>query len=166
MECHENYPAGIILLTNLHTLAIYAIGAYVLLGYGICAVTLYTLFILWTEISLLRHGCVNCYYYGKNCGFGRGRISALFFKRGDPRKFVEKKLTWRDILPAFLTFLIPLLGGILLLAIEFDLLLLGLLIVLLILGTAGNAVTRGKYACRYCKQLGLGCPAAEMFAKK
>ena len=166
MECYENYPLKIVTLTNLQTLGIYAIGAYVLSLYSIWAAALYLLYALWNEVLLLKDGCVNCFYYRRMCGFGRGRISALFFRKGKPEKFTEKQFTWKDILPSFMTFLIPLFAGIILLVQGFDWILLTLLIILSILGTVGNAVTRGQYACKHCRQLELGCPAAEMFQKK
>lgn len=72
-------------------------------------------------------------------------------------------ITWKDIVPDFLVFMIPVLAGILLLIQEFTWTVLILIIALLLLGFLGNALVRGQLACRYCKQRETGCPAAQLF---
>jgi hypothetical protein len=47
---------------------------------------------------------------------------------------------------------------------DFSWLLLITLAVLLILYLGGNAVTRGSFACKYCTQKEIGCPAEKLFA--
>jgi hypothetical protein len=53
-----------------------------------------------------------------------------------------------------------------LLLISFRVLVLALVIALLVLGFAGNALVRGRMACRFCKQREIGCPAVQLFEKK
>ncbi|MFC1501086.1 hypothetical protein ACFL58_01385 [Elusimicrobiota bacterium] len=162
---HENYPAWIVIISNFVSLAIYAIGAFIIYKLGLIWLALYLLYILFLEIRLLRKSCIYCYYYGKICAFGKGKISSLLFRRGNAQQFSEIKITWKDILPDFLVSIIPLIIGIILLIINFDLLLLFLLVLLLILSSFGNAKVRGSLACKYCKQRDLGCPAAQLFNK-
>jgi hypothetical protein len=88
------------------------------------------------------------------------------FKKGDPQKFVEKEVSWSKILPDFMVFIFPLVGGIILLVIDFTLLLVAMLAILVILSFVGNAVIRGSFACKYCKQREIGCPAEKMFIKE
>jgi len=164
-KCYENFPAWIPLLSTLQTLAIYVIGIYVMLQYRIIAAALYLLYILLIEYWVLKESCTKCYYYGKQCGIGKGKICTLLFKKGKTEKFAGKKITWKDLLPSFMIFLIPLLAGIPLLLQRFDWILAGLLVVLFLLATAGNGIVRG-IACKYCKQRELGCPAEQMFRKK
>jgi hypothetical protein len=114
---------------------------------------------------LSRH-CVDCYYYGKTCAFGKGWLSSLFFPKGQPEQFNQKKITWKDIVPDFLVFIIPILAGILLLIQEFTWIILSLIIALFLLGFFGNALVRGQLACRYCKQREIGCPAEQLFDNK
>jgi hypothetical protein len=57
-------------------------------------------------------------------------------------------------------------AGIVLLLISFRVLVLTLVIALLVLGFAGNALVRGQLACRFCRQREIGCPAVQMFEKK
>lgn len=163
--CHENYPIMIVIVSNLLSFLIYLIGAFILYQFNLIWVIFYVLFILLLEFRLMRGHCVDCYYYGKTCAFGKGRLSALFFQRGNPEKFNQVKITWKDIVPDFLVFLVPVLAGILLLVLEFSLTILILIIALFLLGFFGNALVRGKLACRYCKQRAIGCPAEQLFDK-
>ncbi|MDD5765332.1 MAG: hypothetical protein PHW79_03605 [Candidatus Marinimicrobia bacterium] len=160
---YENFPLWMILLANLLSLSVYAISLFVFARLGIVWMLLYLAYCIYFEIRLLRGSCVNCYYYGKSCSFGKGRLCALFFRRGDPGKFTGRKITWRDLVPDVLVTLFPLLGGIILLIRQFDWLIVLALAVILILTTTGNSFVRGSLACKNCKQKDLGCPAAQMF---
>jgi hypothetical protein len=164
--CHEQYPAVIVVLSNLVSLLIYGIGAYILYRFSLILVTIYLLFILLLEFRLLGRHCVDCYYYGRTCAFGKGYLSSLLFAKGKPEQFSQKKITWKDIVPDFLVFTPPVLAGILLLLREFTWIILGLIIALFLLGFLGNALVRGQLACRYCKQREIGCPAERLFNKK
>ena len=164
--CYEKYPLWIVLISNLVSLAIYVLGAIVMYEVGWVWLVLYLIYILWLEVRLLKKSCVYCYYYGKTCAFGKGKICRLFFKQGDPQEFVKAKITWRDIIPDFLVSIVPILVAIALLIIDFNWLILALLIALIFLTSAGNGFIRGSLACRYCKQREIGCPATELFSKK
>jgi hypothetical protein len=161
----EQYPIGIVIVSNMVTLLTCIIGAFLLFQFGIIWVVGYLIFILILEYQLLSGHCVDCYYYGKTCAFGKGRLSALLFRKGSPEKFSRIQLTWKDVVPDFLTFMIPVLAGILLLVLAFSWTILILVIALLLLGFAGNAFVRGNLACRYCKQREIGCPAEQLFGK-
>jgi len=126
---------------------------------------LYVIFILVLEYRLVSGHCTDCYYFGKTCAFGKGRLSALFFHKGSPEKFVQLKIGWKDIVPDFLVFFIPVIAGVLLLVQGFSWTILVLVIALLVLGFAGNAFVRGQLTCRFCKQREIGCPAETLFDK-
>ncbi|MBM3233879.1 hypothetical protein FJZ19_02170 [Candidatus Pacearchaeota archaeon] len=162
----ENYPLWAVFLTNLVSIGIYLIGIFIILQIGIIWLVLYLIYILFLEIKLMRGHCVDCYYYGKTCAFGRGRISSLFFKKGNSKNFCNRKITWKDLIPDFLVSLIPVIIGIVLLIINFSFLVLLWVVLLIILTSAGNAFVRGKIACKYCKQRKIGCPAEKLFKKK
>lgn len=162
---YENYPVGTVILSNLVSLAIYAIGLLIIFRLGLVISLLYLLFILGFEFRLIRYHCTNCFYWGKRCGFGKGRLSSLFFKKGDISKFCRKDMTWRDMIPDILISLVPLVIGIILLILKFDLILFLGLIVLLLLTSMGNGFIRGTLTCNYCAQRELGCPAYVLFNK-
>jgi hypothetical protein len=161
----ENYPCWIMLISNLVSVAIYFIGAYIIYQLGVIWLLIYLLYVVGLEIRLMKKSCVNCYYYGKFCAFGKGKMSALFFKKGSSHQFIKCKIAWKDILPDFLVSIIPLVVGIVLLILNFNLLLLSLIILLVILASAGNSFVRGRLACKFCKQREIGCPAEQLFNK-
>lgn len=161
--CKEQYPLVTVFVANLVSLLIYGIGAFILLRLSIWLAIAYVLFIVILEFRLVSGHCTDCYYYGRTCAFGKGRLSSRFFRRGSPERFTQMTITWKDILPDFLAFIIPVLAGILVLVQGFSWTVLILVIALLLLGFLGNALVRGHLACRYCKQRELGCPAAQLF---
>lgn len=162
---YENYPLWIVLISNLLSISVYFTGAIIMYQIGLIWLFLYLLFILILEYRLVRGHCVDCYYYGKSCAFAKGRLSSLFFPPGNPEQFCKRTITWKDILPDFLVFIIPLLVGIALLVHEFSWVLVVLVAILFILGFSGNAVVRGQLACRHCKQREIGCPAQRLFER-
>lgn len=164
-KTHDNFPIWIVILSNLVSILIYSSGFIITLRLGWIAAVLYLVFIFSLEYRLISKHCVNCYYWGMTCGFGKGRLSALFFKRGDPVKFCNNEMSWKDMIPDLLVSLVPFIIGIVLMIIKFDFTLLFTEIILIVLTTIGNGFIRGNLTCRYCKQRELGCPAEKLFNK-
>jgi len=154
-----------VLGSNLLSISMYLIGAAILYQIGLIWLVLYVLFILLLELRLMKGHCVDCYYYGRTCAFGKGRLSCMFFPKGTPEQFKKQTITWKNIVPDFLVFIIPLLVGIALLIHDFSWILLVLIIILFFLGFMGNAVVRSQLACRYCRQREIGCPAQRLFER-
>jgi hypothetical protein len=48
---------------------------------------------------------------------------------------------------------------------DFTWLVVVMLAILVVLSLGGNAVVRGSFACKYCKQRQIGCPAEKLFGK-
>jgi len=165
VKTYENFPCQVVLIANAVSLGIYLIGAYVIWQLGLLWFILYLLFIFGFEIRLLKGHCVNCYYYGKYCAFGKGKISSWFFKKGSPDKFMGREMTWKDLLPDLLVTLIPVITGVILLISNFNWRLLLALILLAGLASAGNGYVRSSLACKFCKQKEAGCPAQQLFDK-
>lgn len=163
---YESYPVGTVLLSNLVSLSIYGLGVLIIFRLGLVFSALYLLYIFILELRLIKDHCTNCFYWGKTCGFGKGKISSLFFKKGDTSRFCIKEMTWKDMIPDILVSLIPLMIGIILLIIKFDFILLSALLLLIVLNTAGNSFIRGKLTCKHCKQEESGCPASNLFNRE
>ncbi|MFH1347444.1 MAG: hypothetical protein ABIH22_02010 [Candidatus Margulisiibacteriota bacterium] len=163
---YDNYPLWFVFLCNLLTLPIYLLGAYIIYGFGWIYMALYLLYCLALEIRLFKMSCVDCYYYGKLCFSGRGKIAALFFKKGDPKRFTCKEITWKHLIFDFLVTLIPFFAGIALSIIDFNWPRVIAIVLLLILGFPVAGYLRGSLACKFCKQRELGCPAEQLFGKK
>ncbi|MBN2600908.1 MAG: hypothetical protein JXR87_02825 [Candidatus Marinimicrobia bacterium] len=166
MNSYENFPVWIVLLANAVSILLYGIGFFICYRLHWIAGILYLLFILTLEFRLIGRHCVNCYYFGKICGFGKGWFSAKLFKRGDSAEFCAKEMIWKDMIPDMLVVIIPLIIGIILLVMNFSILILTALIVMILLASTGNSFVRGSLTCKYCKQLELGCPAAKLFNQK
>jgi hypothetical protein len=165
-RAYDSFSAAIVVPAILVSVSIYVIGAYILKGIGVWLSILYVLYCAWIEFRILKYSCADCYYYGKFCGLGRGKLCSLLFKKGDPQRFINKEVSWYDLLPDFMVSLFPLIGGIILLIKDFNWLLLLLLVIMLALSFGGNAIIRGSFACKYCKQREIGCPAERLFNKQ
>ena len=164
-KVYENFPFWIPLLACLLSLSIYSLGFYIFWSLYLPFAAAYVVFCLWIEFRILKLSCINCFYYGKTCGLGRGKICATIFKKGNPEKFIEKDIAWKDLIWDFMVLIFPLIGGIILLIRDFTWLTLILMVILVMLSMAGNAILRGSLACKYCKQKELGCPAEKLFNK-
>jgi hypothetical protein len=168
MEIHEkydNYPIWIVIVSNASTLLIYSLGIIIMHQLGWIASIIYLIFILILEYKLIRTHCINCFYWGKTCGFGKGRLSSLFFKKGDPSSFCKTEMSWKDMIPDLLISLVPIITGIVLLIIKFDYVILAAVVIIITLTTIGNGFIRGRLTCRFCKQRESGCPADKLFNK-
>ncbi len=162
----ENYPLWIVFFSNFVSIATYLIRALIIYEIGLIWLILYLLFICILELRLIKGHCVNCYYYGKFCAFGKGKISSLFFKKGSLKNFCKKQMTWKDMLLDLLVSIIPLIVGIILLTLDFSWSVLFLIALLIILASAGNGFVRGHLACKFYKQKEIGCPAEKLFNKR
>lgn len=160
---YENFPVRTVFISNMVSLSIYGCGFFILFRFSMILSLLYLLFILIFEIRLIGKHCINCYYWGKTCGFGKGRLSSFLFKKGIADAFCKKTMKWKDMIPDLLISFIPFIAGIVLLADEFDYQILISLLILIALTTAGNGFVRGSLTCRCCKQKDLGCPADRLF---
>jgi hypothetical protein len=166
LRTYGNYPLRIVILSNFVSLAIYGFGLFIIFRLGLAFSFLYLLYILIFEYRLIRNHCTNCFYWGKICGFGKGKLSSWFFKKGDVTKFCMKDMTWKELIPDILIAFIPFVLGSILLIVKFDVLLLSALVLLALVTTFGNGFIRGTLTCRYCQQRELGCPAYVLFHKE
>ena len=163
---YEKFPSWIVMVSSLFSVLIYFLGAFIMLQLGWIALGGYIVYILFLEYRLISKHCVNCYYWGKICGFGKGKISSWFFKKGDISKFCAKEFTWKDMIPDLLVSLVPFVVGIVFLIVSFNIVMLMAVLLLIALSTAGNGFIRGSLACKYCKQRELGCLADRLFNKE
>lgn len=165
-ELFEKYPGWIILTTSLVALINYAAGFYILFQTGLIWGICFIIYIIYLELSLYKDGCASCYYYGKTCAFGRGKIASLLFKKDDPEKFCQKEISWKTMIPQILLSLVPIIVGVLLLIKDFDWITLLVMLTPVVLWIFGNPVIYGKLACSHCKQKNICCPVCEHFKPK
>ncbi len=162
----DSYPFRIVAIATFLSLSIYLMGTVLVWQFTWWSAVLYMSFCLTLELKLLKRSCVNCYYYGKTCFSGKGRIAALLFKRGDVAGFAKKEVGWIEIVPDLMVVLIPLCVGCYILIQSFQWNLVIAIILLLLLAFPGNGYIRSNLACRHCCQRRVGCPAEKLFHKK
>jgi hypothetical protein len=166
VQAYESYPARIVLATNAFSFAIWLAGAFIIWQAAGLWVILYLAFILALQFRLIRGHCPDCYYYGKRCANGMGKLSSLFFKKGNPADFCKRQMTWKDIVPDFMVSVIPMAIGVWILITGFSWVIAGLVALLFVLSFPGNAFVHGSLVCKNCRQRELGCPAEKLFQKK
>ena len=155
----EEYPKRTIIFGNLVMLLWLALGT--LAAYFISlkvAIAYLTVAILVVYFLLRKLVCANCYYYGKWCATGWGKLSALFFPQGNIEKFgtgIGVKLAG----PIYgLLSLIPLVFIIISMIQKFAIIKLIVLVLLLGVSFYSRFLSRGK-ACVNCKMRSI-CPEA------
>jgi len=155
----EEFPKFQIILGNLLMTLWIALGTaacwflYPLAGriYLIVAVVLVFLVLRWLV-------CRNCYYYGKWCPIGWGKLSALLFKQGSIEKFGKSPgVKLAPVIYGLLS-LVPLIFVIIALVKEFTASKIGVL-VLLLLVSGYSAVGNRKKSCANCKMRTI-CPGS------
>lgn len=166
IRSYENFPIRLIVAAVLVNVSIYAIGAFILAGFGSIMMAIYLLFCLGNEVHVMTASCVYCYYYDKWCAFGKGKAAALLFKQGDPQRFLTKTISLKELTSDMLVLLFPLVGGIALLIRDFSWRTVISIALLLAFSLGGNYLIRSRVACASCKQRELGCPAEQFFSKK
>jgi hypothetical protein len=159
----DRFPTWMALIGLSVSASIYLLGGLILSHFGILAGIGYLAFCAFVELAVLRGSCAHCFYYGKVCGLGKGRLCSLMVKRGDPHRFTEREVTFRDVIPEMLVPILPLVGGLIVLLRRFDWVDLAAILLILLLASFGNGFVRGALACRYCAQRELGCPAQKLF---
>ena len=165
-ESFENFPLWIPFIAIFISIIGYSIGVIILGGFGIIFSILYLFYCLGVELLVILRSCKNCWYYGRICGFGKGKIAPLFVNECDTKKFADRDISMLHMIPDFMVVIIPLVGGVILLILDFSIVIIFLMIILAVLFFGGTAFIRGTFACKYCKQKYIGCPAYTIFNKK
>ncbi len=164
---YENYPLFSVLIDNLVAYSSAVVGMcllYLINPWFALVLFCYVLYIEWT---IFKDGCVHCYYYGKVCHSGKGKLAPLMFKKGDPKVFCEKSVSFKDFFPQMLGSVVPIVAGIyLLVTAGFNWLILGLTLWPIVSWFVGNPIIFGQLACPHCRQAEICCPVYKMFAPK
>ncbi len=155
----EEYPMSVVLIENL-VLAIWILlGTIVILQESLIIGVFYVAGALLMILVVMRKIiCTHCYYYGKRCHVGWGKISSLLFKKGNIETF--STCSGQKVAPLLfmLLALIPMLFGIGSLVRDFRIYKLVLVALLLSAILYSTIVTRKK-SCGSCK-VKLICPGS------
>ena len=148
-ELYENFPISQVIRTNVLNFSGFILGAILISFLNIWLGIIYFVFCIGTMIWILKARCSHCYYYGKICIAGFGKISSILFKPGSPEKFHQSA---NYTLP--ITF-IPFLIGLFILFTDFSIGFLGLLILYLLSFLIRMIISKlapEQVSCNHCKQ--------------
>ena len=161
----QRYPFYIVFLSVLHSIGVYFLGSLILYLLFPWLIIPFVFYIIFLEYRLLRYSCTSCYYFGKTCAFGKGSLSALFFRKREASEFSEKCISWKHLAPELLLTIVPLFIATYLLITSFSWIVLISMLLLFLFSSVGNSYIRGQLACAHCRQKELGCPAFDLFNK-
>ena len=155
----EEYPKSKIIVSNLIMIFWIALGTiacwflYPLIAWIYLAFAIIMVFVVLRKLV-----CTNCYYYDKWCNIGWGKLSALFFKKGDVEKFSTSfGIKIAPFAYGSLTF-IPLVVLTISMIKRFSFYKLAVFVFILFIGFYSGAISR-KRACAKCK-MRLICPGS------
>src|SRR4030042_2414480 len=155
----EKFPKSQIVLGNLLMLLWISLGtAACWFLYPIAAWIYLTIALLMVFIVLRWVVFRNCYYYGKWCPIGWGKLSALLFKQGSIEKFSKSPGVKLAPITYGMLSLIPLILVITAMVKDFTVPKLVVLILLLLI-SGYSAVGNRKKSCANCKMKKI-CPGA------
>jgi len=155
----EEFPRAGILLGNLLIVIWIALGTVACYFFNHIIAWVYLgAALLMVFVVLRRLVCVNCYYYGRWCPTGWGRLSALLFKQGDIEKFGGSPgLKLAPVTYGLLT-LVPLVLGTISAVRDFAAIKPVVLAAILVIGFYSGSIGRKK-ACARCR-MKLCCPGS------
>lgn len=153
----EQYPWATVIISNLIMLVWIALGTVACYFFNhVVAWIFLGVALLLVFIVLRRLVCTNCYYYGKWCSTGWGKLSALLFKQGNIEAFNDSiGVTLAPWIYGLLT-LVPLVLGTISAVQRFSAIKPVILAAVLFIGFYSGAVRRKKTCARcrmscYCK---------------
>jgi hypothetical protein len=151
----ENYPKHVIVIRWIILLLAFGLGIYVLLEVHYVLAIIYIIYsIVALTLILPLSRCVSCFYHGKFCNTGWGKIAAYLFKKGDESKYVEH---YNYAIFLHLLWSIPLLVALLQLVRQRDILVLVVFVVYIIVLFVEKIILK-KLCCKRCHQREF-CPA-------
>jgi hypothetical protein len=155
----EKYPASIVITENLAIILWLLFGTMILFQVsiilGIVYVTAALIMILFVMRKLI---CTKCYYYGKRCHVGWGKISGLLFKEGAIEEFTG--CPGQKVAPLLfgLLALLPVVFGIISMVRDFSVYKIVLFSLLIVVVVYSSVISR-KNSCAKCK-MRLVCPGS------
>ncbi len=100
----ESFPLSRVIGENLFYLVLWVLSGYLLwplwMPFGWPLLTIiWAILVVIIHVLLKKHNCSGCYYYGKMCHLGWGKISAAMFKEDSGNPKTGMKLAFFYILP-------------------------------------------------------------------
>jgi hypothetical protein len=147
----EEYPRWLVITGNLLMLVWIGLGTAACYFFNPVAAWIYLAAApLLVFVVLRKLVCTNCYYYGKRCASGWGKLAALMFRSGDIERFNDSAgIKLAGGLYGLLT-LVPLVLGTVAAVRDFSVVKVVVLVALLLIGFYSGTIGRRK-SCAQCK---------------
>ena len=145
---YESFPLLDVISSNVIALFTFVVGSLLLSGFNIWIAIAYFTYCILTVIFFIWYKCSNCYYYGKRCSTSWGLLVVKLFNKGDNTGPLKST---KFVAPVFI---IPMVGGLILLLTSFDVKTLFLFIILIIITIFRLLIPKifyKKISCSHCK---------------
>lgn len=161
MKCYQEFPLSTVIYNAVTLGGALAVGVTIVAQFGLWATAGYLALLALTGVGLLATVCARCGYYGRLCALGLG-VVALAFKKGREDEFFRTAPQFAVLLLLALSLLLPIAGGVVLLATGYGVWRLALLVGLLLAGLAPHP----RLVCGHCCQGERGaCPIGRQLWK-
>jgi len=155
----EKSSTGRIIVDNLMMILWIGLGTWACRFLYPLAAWAYLIFaVLMVYVILRKLICTKCYYYDKWCHSGWGKLSALFFKKGNIENFSTSVVKILPPLTYGLLLVLPLVSIIISMIRSFSLIKIIVLVLLLSVSSYSGAIGRKK-SCEQCKMRYI-CPGS------
>lgn len=155
----EEHPRATIFLSNLVMAVWIATGTVACwLLHPVAGAVYLAVALIMVGVVLRKLVCTNCYYYGKWCGTGWGKLAALFFKEGEMERFGKSIGVKLAPMTYGLLSLIPIVLVVISMIMDFTVFKAIVLAVLLLVSVYSGFLSRKK-GCTNCK-MKLACPGS------
>ena len=155
----EEYPKRTVVFGNLVMVFWFALGAAACwFFYPWLGVAYLVIAVLLVYVVLRKLVCVNCYYYGKWCGLGWGKLCSVLFRKGDIKDF--PKSPGLKLAPATygMLMIVPLVLLVVSILQGFSWYKILVLILLVLVSFYSGSISR-KHSCSQCKMKTI-CPGS------
>jgi hypothetical protein len=151
----ENYPKYIIVIRWIILLTAFALGTYILADVHFALAIIYILYsLIALTLILPLSRCVSCFYHGKVCNTGWGKVAGYLFEKGDESKYVEH---YNYAIFLHLLWLVPLLVALLQVVRKRNIFALLIFVIYVFILFAEKIILK-KLCCKRCHQREF-CPA-------
>ncbi len=155
----DAYPARILCFSLGHMTLSYALGFVIMLRIHPLSGALFLALCAGSLVACLRYRCRFCFYFGKACYVGLGKLAAVLYQPGEPRDFARAQNLVPAAVFSFTVLLLPMATIVALAILRFSWVNVVLLACYLLLVVFAGFAVRKSHYCDHCRQAELGCPA-------
>jgi len=163
--CYDEFPLSTVIYNAVTLGGAAVVGVVIVAQFGLGAAIGYAALLALALVGVLATVCTRCGYYGRRCALSLGQVVSLIFKKGSEEEFFRTASQFVTLGALVILLLLPIAGGMALLARDFSAWRLALLAAVVGLLLAG-LVPHPKLVCGHCCQGESGaCPVGRQIWK-